>query len=99
MQPFFSLFRNVTCLPEFPIRYLLFNVFFGIVKQIIAYICKSDILEKYKIITGRIYRKICLIKSDIFCGMVYEMKQTALVVMAAGIGSRFGKGIKQLERV
>lgn len=27
------------------------------------------------------------------------MKETALVVMAAGIGSRFGKGIKQLEAV
>ncbi len=25
------------------------------------------------------------------------MKQTSLVIMAAGIGSRFGKGIKQLE--
>ena len=25
------------------------------------------------------------------------MKQTTLAVMAAGIGSRFGKGIKQLE--
>lgn len=27
------------------------------------------------------------------------MKQTALVIMAAGIGSRFGKGIKQLAKV
>ena len=27
------------------------------------------------------------------------MKQTALVIMAAGIGSRFGGGIKQLEPV
>ena len=27
------------------------------------------------------------------------MKETALVVMAAGIGSRYGKGIKQLEHV
>ena len=27
------------------------------------------------------------------------MKKTTLVVMAAGIGSRFGKGIKQLEPV
>ena len=27
------------------------------------------------------------------------MKQTSLVIMAAGIGSRFGKGIKQLEPV
>ena len=25
------------------------------------------------------------------------MKETALVIMAAGIGSRFGGGIKQLE--
>ena len=25
------------------------------------------------------------------------MKDTTLVIMAAGIGSRFGKGIKQLE--
>lgn len=27
------------------------------------------------------------------------MKKTALVIMAAGIGSRFGGGIKQLEPV
>ena len=27
------------------------------------------------------------------------MKRTSLVIMAAGIGSRFGKGIKQLEPV
>ena len=27
------------------------------------------------------------------------MKKTSLVIMAAGIGSRFGKGIKQLEPV
>ena len=27
------------------------------------------------------------------------MKETALVIMAAGIGSRFGGGIKQLEPV
>lgn len=27
------------------------------------------------------------------------MKQTSLVIMAAGIGSRFGGGIKQLEPV
>ena len=27
------------------------------------------------------------------------MKKTTLVIMAAGIGSRFGKGIKQLEPV
>lgn len=27
------------------------------------------------------------------------MKETALVIMAAGIGSRFGKGIKQLAKV
>ena len=27
------------------------------------------------------------------------MKETALVIMAAGIGSRYGKGIKQLEKV
>ena len=27
------------------------------------------------------------------------VKKTALVIMAAGIGSRFGKGIKQLEPV
>ena len=28
-----------------------------------------------------------------------ETKQTALVIMAAGIGSRFGGGIKQLEPI
>ena len=27
------------------------------------------------------------------------MKETALVIMAAGIGSRYGKGIKQLAKV
>ena len=32
-------------------------------------------------------------------GRVLPMKKTALVIMAAGVGSRFGNGIKQLAPV
>ena len=55
-------------------------------------------LKLFKILTNMYFGDKISLKLDYIQKEIFDMK-TTLVIMAAGIGSRFGGGIKQLAPV
>lgn len=70
------------------------TLFFG-VYGLFLLICKEEmIVEIWNMVVGKVLHKSNLNKQK-----KTKNKNTTLLIMAAGIGSRFGTGIKQLESV